>query len=228
MNNLQLTIHRLQKCKECLFGFLPIANGQRSACSRGFTLVEMVVSISLFAVIMLVSVGALLSLVDANRKARTLESVMNNLNISLDSMVRAIRMGSHYRCGGSSIPQAPTWGDCPQGISPVTSVPAMFSFAPHGSNPNAQTERTVYSIANDAQGRSRLYRSQNGGATSLPVTAPEVEITEMQMYVVGSTPQDTTQPKVVIVIKGVAGGEEVRHQTSFYIQATAVQRILDI
>lgn len=195
---------------------------------RGFTLVEMVVSIALFAIIMLVSVGALLALVDANRKARALESVMNNLNISLDSMIRAIRMGTHYNCGGTAIPQAPNWGDCPQGVTPLTSVPAMFSFAPYGSNPGAQTERTVYSIANDAQGRPRLYRSQNGGASSIPVTAPEVEIQDMQMYVVGSTPQDTTQPKVVIVVKGAAGEEGTRLRTEFYIQATAVQRALDI
>ncbi len=202
--------------------------GIRNTESRGFTLVEMMVSISLFGVIMLVSVGALLSLVDANRKARALESVMNNLNISLDSMIRATRMGSHYNCGGTAIPQAPNWGDCAQGVAPLTSVPAVFSFAPYGSNPAAQTERTVYSIANDAQGRARLYRSQNGGASSIPVTAPEVDIEEMQFYVVGSTPQDNAQPKVVIVVKGAAGEDNVRIRTSFYIQATAVQRALDI
>lgn len=196
--------------------------------SRGFTLVEMMVSISLFGVIMLVSVGALLSLVDANRKARSLESVMNNLNISLDSMVRAIRMGTHYNCGSTAIPQAPNWGDCAQGVAPLTIVPAVFSFAPYGSNPAAQTERTVYSIANDAQGRARLYRSQNGGSASIPVTAPEVEIEEMQMYVVGSAPQDVTQPKVVIVVRGAAGEDGTNIRTTFYIQATAVQRALDI
>lgn len=202
--------------------------GIRYTESSGFTLVEMVVSIGLFAIIMLVSVGALLSLVDASRKARALESVMNNLNISLDSMVRAIRMGSHYHCGSTAIPQAPGWGDCAQGVAPLTGVPAVFSFAPYGSNPNAQSERTVYSIANDEQGRPRLYRSQNGGAFSIPVTAPEVDIEEMQMYVVGSTPQEVTQPKIVIVVKGAAGEENTRIRTTFYIQATAVQRALDI
>ncbi len=216
----------IQKCI-CAFSLKP-KTWSLEPNPRGFTLVEMMVSIALFGVIMLVSVGALLSLVDANRKARSLESVMNNLNISLDSMVRAIRMGTHYNCGSTAIPQAPNWGDCAQGVAPLTAIPAVFSFAPYGSNPNAQTERTVYSIANDAQGRPRLYRSQNGGAASIPVTSPEVEIESMQMYVVGSTPQDTTQPKVVIVVKGAAGEESTRVRSTFYIQATAVQRALDI
>ena len=65
----------------------------RKRDERGFSLVEMIVAVTLFAVVMLVSVGALLSLVNATRKARALESVMNNLNVTLDSMVRSLRMG---------------------------------------------------------------------------------------------------------------------------------------
>ena len=49
---------------------------------------------------MLIAGATLLSLVYANRKAEALQSVMNNLNISLDNMVRNVRMGSNYRCRG--------------------------------------------------------------------------------------------------------------------------------
>src|ERR1044072_4174389 len=66
---------------------------------RGFTLVEMIVAVGLFAVVMVVCVTALLSLVEANRKAQALQSVMNNLNIAIDGMVRGVRMGSDYHCG---------------------------------------------------------------------------------------------------------------------------------
>ena len=80
---------------------LPSAGGRQSnrlkrrlAADSGFTLVEMIVAVALFAVVMLISVAALLALVDANRKAQALQSVMNNLNIALDGMVRSVRMGS--------------------------------------------------------------------------------------------------------------------------------------
>src|SRR3989344_1317808 len=79
---------------------------------KGFTLVEMIVSAGLFAVVMLVSVTALLSLVDANRKTQALHSVMNNLNIALDSMVRSLRMGSVYHCGSGEYSLA---RDCSNG-----------------------------------------------------------------------------------------------------------------
>ena len=76
------------------------------ARARGFTLIEMIVSVGLFAIVMLVCVGALLSLVNANRKAQALQSVMNNLNIALDGIVRNAREGSDYdgsaACSGNS------------------------------------------------------------------------------------------------------------------------------
>lgn len=183
---------------------------------RGFSLVEMVVAVALFAVIMLVAVGALLSLVDANRKARTLESVMNNLNISLDSMVRAMRMGSQYNCGGTLIPNPSVGADCPLGDD-------MFSFAPYGSDTSEQNERAVYFFQDN-----RLYRSLDGGGNAIPITAPEIEIDEVSFYVIGTRPGDIVQPKVVVVIKGTAGAQSAKTRTTFYIQATAVQRTLDI
>src|SRR3989338_4304258 len=67
---------------------------------RGFTLVETIVATALFTVVMLIAVGSLLSIVSVNRKAQALHLVMNNLNVALDGMVRAIRTGSNYYCGG--------------------------------------------------------------------------------------------------------------------------------
>jgi prepilin-type N-terminal cleavage/methylation domain-containing protein len=185
----------------------------------GFTLVEMIVAVALFAIVMVVCVGALLSLVNANRKAQALQSVMNNLNIALDGIVRNARMGSNYdgsvNCSGNgnSSPK-----DC-------TSGSTTFSFEPYGNK--SSDPPWVYTFAKDSNGVGRIYKSENG-ATAIPITAPEVSIEGMEFYVVGTMPGDTTQPKVVIVIKGTAGVHGSSAQTTFHIQATAVQRILDL
>jgi hypothetical protein len=42
------------------------------------------------------------------------------------------------------------------------------------------------------------------------------------------TCSDPQQPKLLIVIKGTAGGGNVNTSTTFHIQATAVQRVLDL
>ena len=184
----------------------------------------MIVSVALFSIVMVVCVGALLSLVNANRKAQALQSVINNLNIALDGIVRNARMGSTYHCGAVSSPLSPA--DCRR------SGDTTFAFEPFGSTFNSQTntwskQPWVYTFGNDENGVGRIYKSENG-EISVPITAPEVSITDMTFYVVGAARGDTIQPKVLIVIKGTAGIQGSTARTSFHIQATAVQRLLDL
>ena len=186
--------------------------------SRGFTLVEMIVSVALFSIVMLICVGALLALVGANRKVHALQSVMNNLNVTLDGMMRATRMGSNFHCGSGA---ANTTRDCVDGDT-------IFAFEPFGSTP--LDIPWVYTYDPDTK---RLYRSQDGG-TPIAITAPEIVIDSMTFYVNGSTrgctvsPCDTVQPKVVIVIKGTAPVVNSKARSTFHIQVTAVQRLLDL
>lgn len=183
--------------------------------SRGFTLIEMIVSVALFATVMLVATGSLLALVGANRKAQALQNVMNNLNIALDGMVRSIRMGSAYHCGAGAYgsPQ-----DCANGDT-------LLAFEAYGGDPDTPTDQWIYSYDPETK---RLYKSEDGGAHAFALTAPSVSIDRLRFYVVGTTRADTTQPKVVIEIKGTAGVPGTRTQTTFAIQATAVQRLLDL
>lgn len=184
----------------------------------GFTLVEMIVSVALFAVVMLVCVGALLSLVNANRKAQALQSVMNNLNIALDGMVREIRMGSLYYCASniSQLSANYTPQSCQLGGD-------AFAFEPY--NKTIADPPTVYSYNATTK---RIYKSVEG-ASPIPITAPEVTIEEMRFYVVGTDrANDYDQPKVVIMVKGTAGSATAAVRTTFHIQATAVQRLLDL
>lgn len=194
----------------------------KEGTERGFTLIELIVSIGLFSVVMMISVGALLSLVEANRKARALQSVMNNLNVTLDGMVRAIRMGAAYNCGTEGVPGS-GGGDCGYLGAPTPESGTMFSFAPFGSSASAVNERWVYYFED-----GRIYRSEEGGANSIEVTAPEVVIEDMDFYLTGSARRNGDQPKLVIVIKGIAGGDRLKTSATFYIQATAVQRSLDL
>src|SRR3990167_4557212 len=153
--------------------------------SRGFTLIEMIVSTALFAVVMLVSVTTLLSLVDANRKTQALHSVMNNLNIALDSMVRALRMGSVYHCGGGEYSLA---RDCSNGD-------LVLAFESFGGDRGDTGDQWVYLY--DATTK-RIYKSEDSGQNSIAITSPSVTIDSMKFYVIGTTPGDTSQPKVVI------------------------------
>lgn len=180
----------------------------------------MMVAVALFSIVMLVTTGSLLALVDANRKAQALHSVMENLNVAVDGMERALRMGSTYHCGSSGSISVPL--DC------AASGGTSIVFEPYGGNHASAGDQREYWFALDAQGVGRLYESTNGGVTSYPMTAKEVNLTSVKFYVSGTTVQDQIQPKVIVIIKGIAGSSKLKTQTSFTLQATASQRALDL
>lgn len=183
----------------------------RQNTQAGFTLVEMIVAVALFGIVMLVSVTALVALVDANRKAQALQSVINNLNIAIDGMSRSIREGSNYRCASAS------GGDCTNGGT-------IIYFEPYGGNSSDATDDWVYEFRD-----GRIYKSENGNVSGeVAITAAEVTIESVTFYVFGSSRGDTVQPKVMMVIKGTAGTQKANVKTTFHVQSTAVQRILDI
>lgn len=187
----------------------------RASSTPGFTLIEVIVSIGLFAAVMLISVGTLLALVAANRKAQTLETVVGNLNIAIDEMVRSIRMGSYYHCGGGTYSSTQ---DCVNGDTTIAFESVNGSITNGG-------DQWIYRYDS---GDKRIYKSEDSGINWTPITAPGIVIEEANFYVIGSTRGDTTQPKTLIELRGEAGLPGTRTSTDFHIQATAVQRTLDL
>lgn len=207
--------------------------------SKGFTLVEMMVAVALFSVVMTVSMGALLSLVDANRKAQAVQSVVNNLNVALDGMVRSIRMGTYYHCG--------TGLNLHAGKDCISTPESQIAFEAYGGSRSNKQDQWVYWLASDPGNNNvnRIYRSKASKTdTAVPITAPEIDITTFDVYVKGAEhalydlQQDTEQPLAVIIVEGIAGssitqgvsvfGSKKKIETKFQIQATASQRLLDI
>jgi Tfp pilus assembly protein PilW len=65
----------------------------------------MLVALALFSIVLVIAVGSVVSLMDANRKARTQKLVRDNLTTALESMSRSIREGGNYSVtdGGSTL-----------------------------------------------------------------------------------------------------------------------------
>lgn len=190
---------------------------------RGFTLIEMLVSTAIFTMVMVIALGALLAMSESDRKAQTLKSVINNLNFSLDSISRTVRTGYGYHCG------SPTGGDC-------TNPPGGTSFyftAADGTQvayrfENSVTDGNAGTICGQVINIGCLARSTNGGTTWAAVTAPEVTITNMSFYLLGSGQSgvDTIQPKITILMSGYVQVTGNR-QTVFNLETSVTQRLYD-
>lgn len=165
---------------------------------------------------MLVSTGAVFSLVEANKKTHSLKSVMTNLNFALESMAREIRVGREYNCDAL--------GDCTAG---GTSFQFKSNRDINGDGTYNEGDQMIYSIViTNGKGSitRRILGSDPGG---VPITASEINIESLRFYVIGTaaSPADTKQPKVVISIQGSAGEGKIK--SNFNIQTTLSQRAID-
>lgn len=185
---------------------------------RGYTLLEMTVSVGLFSLVMLLATGAFLKFISLDRKARYTNDVVNNLTFAMDSMTRSIRTGSYYRCGGDG--QGPNcW--------PPTAGRNSFSFL------DDRGRRVTYLLRTDGSiGRCALASGTCTSATSIPVTDERINIQSMTFYVrgVGTTtaPDNVMQPYVVMSIRGSMTPGSNQAPIDFAIETMATQRLIEL
>ena len=213
-------------------------NNIKTKKQSGFTLIEVMVSVTLFAIVMTMSLGAILSIIDGNKKAQAINSVANNLNFAVESMVRDIKTGYAYTCGSNnnhqdisllSIDASSNIGSGRNGCDPSSASDniSLISTIPTAT----ATKRSVKYFLNSDDGRIYKVTSDNP-ASAYPVTSPEVKIQTLSFYVdnpITQTTDPTTvgQPKVFLIIKGTASVNPT--QTSdFTIQTLISQRNLNL
>lgn len=65
---------------------------------RGFSLVELMVSLGIFAMVSTMATGAYLIIINANRHAQAIATGINTVSYALENMTRNIRTGHGYTC----------------------------------------------------------------------------------------------------------------------------------
>ncbi len=193
--------------------------------NKGFSLIEVLVSLSIFTVVVTISVSTLYTLIEANARSRNAQSIATNLSFTLDSMVREIRTGSDYHCG---LPVVDDVEDCN-----AADNKSSFSFVEGGcsltgcDDPTA-SHRIAYRLDS---GNGVIQRKLNNDGVWQDLTASDVVVDELLFFVEGSAKfaggANTEAPIVTVFIKGHAGDEE-SVKNEFNIQATVPQRLLDI
>lgn len=171
---------------------------------KGFTLIEIIVSVGIFVVVMLIAVGAVLNAVDANRKAQNINVVVNNLNLAVESMVRDLRTGSDYLSCGQSTPNG--------GFSCVT-------FTDKDGNPNV-----MYNMVSNGAGGFSLEKSNSPNGSGI-ITGDEIMLTDVNFLFNGLANNDGPQ-RILLHLKGVAGSGKTKAE--FNIETVITSRVLDI
>lgn len=172
--------------------------------NKGFTLIEMIMSVAVFTVVALIAAGALLAIADANRKAQAFKSVVNNLNFVLESVARNLRTGSAYS------PADFIRGNCTSGYISGISFISQDGIAVSYYLKGTQIVREV------------------AGGTPIGMTAPEVTVERFCFLLGGTDEGDDVQPHALMFVGGIMKGKgKEKLESRFDIQTFITQRLLD-
>ena len=178
--------------------------------NKGFTLVELLVSIALFSIVMVIGLGSILTIVDSNRKARTLMEVMNNLNFAVDSMTRSFKSGQISQIN-DSLGVIRSDGEC------FATQEVNYSATSSGL---AEYRFVEYCVTDGV-----LTKKIGTNGNQIPLTSPDVNIQYAKFEIAGE--DSFEQPLLTIVLDGeveIASGISSR----FTIHTSVAQRTLNI
>ncbi len=189
--------------------------------NRGFSLIEMMVSIALFAIVVTTSVGTLLVLVDANAKSQSIQIAINNLSFAIDVMTRQIRTGTDFYCANNQ-PAITSGSSLKSGVSDCANGGSAIAFTDTRTG-----QRVSFALAHPNGTTIQRRIDGVGGNAWLDMTGSNINITNLDFVVTGSGPSDDVQPSVTIFVEATVG-DVTGLGSQFEIQTSVVQRKLDI
>lgn len=199
---------------------------QRRSASRGFSLVELMVSLTIFSIIVTASIGALLTIIDANSKSQALYSAMTNLSFMMDSITRNLRTSNTYFCGDLSTGlQSGSVRDCNLKLTPISGVGGGIAFTREKDG-----TRVGYALLTDSNGNGYIAEQDQTNNTGwLKLTSDDVVIDNFNLKVTNTAGlPDTIQPQIFIVIKGkILNNNGLDTATTFILQSDVTERLLN-
>ena len=186
MNNFQFSIFNFQKN------------------IQGFTLLEMIISIGIFSVLVVASIGVTLSVSNAQIKASNIQATQDNIRFSMELMTKEMRTGSQYTL--SSFCNA----------IPGQEVSFLTSFG----------EKRAYYLSGD-----KIMRLKNTTVciSAQPLMADEVAVERLRFVISGTTagPNDG-QPRITVAISVRSKSLKNPLESRMNLQTTVVQRLRDL
>lgn len=163
----------------------------------GFTLVEIMVAVSVFVIVAFMVTATLLLIMDASRRANQARTVVDNTNFALESMSQKIKFGSNY----TFVEKHGSTG---------TEAYKTFCFL---------DQRTAQVVKYSLSGGKILMTE--GSSNPVAITSDEVKIDFLSFYKHIKV-DDTKRGSLMIMIKA-SGANKVRGDTQVILQTSINQ-----
>lgn len=182
---------------------------------KGFTLIELMVTTSIFTIVMLMAMGSLVITSDSAKKSNALSFTMDNLSFAMESMSRSLRMGSNYHCSSDFVlTESLGTSDCENGANGVAFIPSREELG--------SSRHMAYRFRLDGETIEKCDTLTNA---CVSIISPNIKIDALKFFVKGSAIGDSFQPSIYVIIKGtvIMKGTSM----SFAIQNMISQRNID-
>jgi len=193
---------------------------------RGFTLVELLVTLALFTTVIVLATGALYSAQAINTKLQQNQIILDGVSLAMEVMARDIRYGSGFYCAAAT-------------TSPITSN--LRTSCGGGNTILVFKPSAPLSISSPDNDRVAYYRSSDGiiykqeypagvEGSLLQITTADVTVNALTFYLKGAeaTPIDYDQPIVTISVSGITNPTKVSvNPVTFTVQTSSASRKLD-
>lgn len=144
--------------------------------NRGFTLIEILVAITVFVLLILMVTGIFLAVVSAQRKAAAVRILQDSVRYSIEAMSRDIRTGYGFSISGNELRFTSTIGGRIQQVS-------------YRLN-NKVLEKGVFS------GSYYVFS---------PLTPSKLSVDYLNFYLSGEGLEDQKQPRITVTLGATAG-----------------------
>ncbi|OGF24917.1 hypothetical protein A2331_06135 [Candidatus Falkowbacteria bacterium RIFOXYB2_FULL_34_18] len=176
---------------------------------KGFTLMELIVSMAIFSASILMATGVFKSAIEGQRSAIAAQNTQESMRYAFEVMSKEIR-GAIGTDGGSN---------CPAPGQPNRT----FNVIGGGLNfENSSNECVLYNI----NGNNELEITR--GIDSLPITPDEVKVSNLQFDVIDDAPgAHTVQPRVTIKMEAEIDTPREMYRQKIILQTTISSRSYD-
>lgn len=179
-------------------------------CSNhGFTLLEMLISIGIFSVLVIATIGITLSVTQAQIKAANIQVLQDNIRFSVELMTKEMRTGSNFVISGY-----------------CTAVPnAEISFEGNSGDRAYFLDSSTNIIMRLKQKIASAGDCLNASA----LTSEEISVNDLGFRLTGHAIGPTDgQPKITIIMSLTSKSPKLQLESSMNLQTTVIQRLRDL
>jgi prepilin-type N-terminal cleavage/methylation domain-containing protein len=181
---------------------------------KGFTLVELLVAIGLFAIVVAIAAGGFVNALRTQREVAGLIAAQSNASLALEQMAREIRTGYLF-CHAVGSQTASAACGCTTAVVGAPWTCNAIAFI------NANEENVVYLLAG-----TELQKATNGSTAS--VTGANVKITRLSFILQGQEEGDQWPPRITISMGVTANSTDPAIASDvFNIETSVSARAID-